>query len=144
MAREVSDRQPRSEEAFCADFNKDIQEKRHKRRSKPQPWILLKFAVFLTLGIIGFAAYVYVDRFCLPMLTDREATGDRAFGGGSLLGRGLDMKEPALTLFRHITVAFLAVFGVFLIMMLWAYAKVCRCPSVLSDSSQVFIRCRSV
>lgn len=38
------------------------------------------------------------------------------------------MKEPALTPFRHITVAFLVVFGIFLLMMLWAYAKVCSVP----------------
>lgn len=35
------------------------------------------------------------------------------------------MDDPALTLFRHITVAFLAVFGVLLIVLLWVYAKVC-------------------
>lgn len=81
MAQGVSEKQPRSEEGCCADFNKDIQEKRHKRRSKPQPWILLKFTVFLTFGIIGFATYVYVDRFCVPMLTRKpEAMGDRVFG----------------------------------------------------------------
>lgn len=103
MVQGVSDRQPGSSEACCADFNNEIQEKRHKRRSKPQPWILLKFTILLTLGIIGFATYVYVDRFCVPMLTRKPgAMGDRVFG-----------------------IAFLAVFGVFLIMLLWAYAKVC-------------------
>ena len=97
MTQGVLDKQSRSEESCCADFNKDIQEKRHKRRSKPQPWILLKFAVFLTLGIIGFATYVYVDRFCVPMLTHTpEAMGDRVFGSESLFGKRLDMKEVAL------------------------------------------------
>lgn len=81
MVQGVSDRQPGGSEACCADFNKEIQEKRHKRRSKPQPWILLKFTILLTLGIIGFATYVYVDRFCVPMLTRQpEAMGDRVFG----------------------------------------------------------------
>lgn len=125
MAQAVSDKPPRSEEACCADFNEDIQEKRHKRRSTPQPWILLKLAVFLNLGIIGFATYVYVDRFCVPMLTrEPEAIGDRVFGSEPLFGKRLGMEEVALTLCRHITVAFLAVFGVLLIMMLWTYAKV--------------------
>ena len=124
MAQRTSDKQPHGDEAFCADFGRDIQEKRHKRRSKPQPWILLKFAVFLTLGIICFAAYVYIDRFCVPMLTRKpEAMGDRAFGSESLFEKRLGV-EAALTLSRHITVAFLAVFGVLLIMMVWAYTKV--------------------
>lgn len=92
-----------NDEGCCADFNKDIQEKRQKRRSNPQPWILLKFAIFLTLGIIGFATYVYVDRLCIPMLIRKpDAMGDRVFG-----------------------VVFLVVFGVLLTMVLWAYAKVC-------------------
>jgi palmitoyltransferase len=90
MAQGVSDKQARGKEACCADFNRDIQEKRRKRRSKPQPWILLKFTILLTLGIIGFATYVYVARFCVPMLTRKpEVMGDRAFGSKSLF-RGMD------------------------------------------------------
>lgn len=81
MSQGVSDKQPDSGEACCADFGKEIQEKRHKRRSKPQPWIILKFAILLTLSIIGFAVYVYVDRFCVPMFTRKsEAMGDRVVG----------------------------------------------------------------
>ena len=88
MAQAVLDKPPRSNEAYCAEFNTEIREKRHKRRSKPQPWILLKFAISLTLGVIGFATYVYVDRFCVPMLTRKpEAMGDRAFGSESLFGK---------------------------------------------------------
>jgi len=125
MAQVVSDKPPRGEEACCAGFNEDIQEKRHKRRSKPQPWILLKFSVFLTFGIIGFATYVYIDRFCVPMLNrEPEAMGNRVFGSESPFGIEDCMEEVALTFSRHITVAFLAVFGVLLVMMLWTYVKV--------------------
>jgi palmitoyltransferase len=87
MAEGESDKQPHDSEACCADFNKGIQEKRQKRRSEPQPWILLKFAIPLTLIIIGFATYVYVDRFCVPMLTRKpEAMGDRVFGSEPRFG----------------------------------------------------------
>jgi len=90
MAQGVLTKQPRDNEACCADFNNDIQEKRRKRRSKPQPWILLKFAVFLTLGITGFTTYVYVGRFCIPMVTRKPgAMGDRVFGSESLFGKRL-------------------------------------------------------
>jgi len=89
MAQGVLGKKPRNKEARCADFNKDIQENRRKRRSKPQPWVLLKFAVFLTLGIIGFATYVYVGRFCIPMVTRKPgAMGGRVFGSESLFGEG--------------------------------------------------------
>ena len=87
MAQGASDKQPRSKEACCAEFSRDIQEKRQNRRSKPQPWILLKLAIFLTLAILGFTTYVYVDRFCVPMLTRKpEAMGDRAFGSEPRFG----------------------------------------------------------
>ena len=86
MAQEVSDKQPHSREAGCTHFGKKVQERRNERRSKPQPWILLKFAIFLTLAITGFATYVYVDRFCIPMLTRKpEAMGDRVFGSEPLV-----------------------------------------------------------
>jgi len=87
MAQAVLDKPPRGEEACCAGFSEDIQEKRHKRRSKPQPWILLKFSIFLTFGIIGFATYVYIGRFCFPMLNrEPEAMGNRVFGSESPFG----------------------------------------------------------
>ena len=124
MAQGVSGKQPRNKEVRCADFNKDIQEKRRKRRSKPQPWILLKFAVLLTLGITGFTTYVYVVRFCVPMVTRKAgAMGDRAFGSESILGKMLDI-EGTLTLSRLIAVVFLVPFGVLLILMMWTYVKV--------------------
>ena len=81
MDQGVPDKQPRSSEARCANLNTEILEKRRERRSKPQPWILLKFAILLNLGIIGFASYVYVGRFCVPMLIRKPgAMGDRVFG----------------------------------------------------------------
>lgn len=139
MAQEAADKQPQNQEGCCAEFNNDIREKRRKRRSKPQPWILLKFAVFLTIGIIGFAAYVYVDRFCVPMLTrEPEAMGDRVFGSELQFRKALGTGDTALSLFRHVTVAFLAVFGVLLIMMLWTYTKVCTAAlHTLHDISHV-------
>ena len=42
----------------------------------------------------------------------------------SRVSGSVDIEGGALTLFRHITVAFLAIFGILLIMMLWAYTKV--------------------
>ena len=103
MAQGLSDKQSHSKEACCADFNKDIQEKRDKRRSKPQPWIILKFTPFFNLGIIGFATYVYVDRFCVPMLIRKpEAMGDRVFGSEPLFWKRADMREGALTLFHSL------------------------------------------
>ena len=136
MAQGATDKQPRDQEACCADLNEDIREKRRKRRSKPQPWVLLKFAIFLTFGIIGFTTYVYIDRFCVPMLTrEPEAMGDRVFGSELHFKKVLGTDEMALTLFHHIAVVFLAVFGVLLIMMLWAYTKVCIAALHISRES---------
>jgi palmitoyltransferase len=45
-------------------------ERAEQRRNKPQPWIVLKMTVGITLAIIGYASYVYIGRFCVPMIRD--------------------------------------------------------------------------
>jgi len=42
-------------------------EKRSSRTTK-QPWIVRKLMIFVTLGILGYASYVYIGRLCLPMI----------------------------------------------------------------------------
>ncbi|KAI0339124.1 zf-DHHC-domain-containing protein [Trametopsis cervina] len=73
-----------------------------QRRSRPQPWIVLKMTVGITLAIIAYASYVYIGRFCVPMIRKN---------GGPLSG-------------RKIGVPFLIIFILLLVMMLWAYAMV--------------------
>jgi len=46
--------------------------------TKGQPWIVLKLMVPLTVGIMGYVAYVYIGRFCLDMINEPE--GSRATG----------------------------------------------------------------
>ncbi len=48
-------------------------ERSEQRRSQPQPWIVLKMTIGITLAIIGYASYVYIGRFCVPMI--RHNTG---------------------------------------------------------------------
>ncbi|PFH50212.1 hypothetical protein AMATHDRAFT_145711 [Amanita thiersii Skay4041] len=70
-----------------------------KRANKPQPWIVLKFMVFVTLGIMGYAAYVYIGRLCVPFIKsrlDRRGTG----------------------------IALLVVFLILFCWMLWSYARI--------------------
>ena len=50
-------------------------------RTEPQPWIVLKLVVGITIGIISYAAYVYIGRLCVPMLLqDANTLGKRARG----------------------------------------------------------------
>ncbi|KAJ3972005.1 zf-DHHC-domain-containing protein [Lentinula raphanica] len=70
-------------------------------KSKPQPWIVLKLMVFITIGIMGYAAYVYIGRFCLEMIK-----GERI---GVSEGTGI---------------ALLVVFCLLFLWMVWAYALV--------------------
>lgn len=77
-------------------------QRRTQRRNKPHPWIVLKLAIALAVGIIGYASYVYIGRFCVPMLKRNSAIlGGRRFG-----------------------IPFLVIFCILLVMMLWAYAVV--------------------
>ena len=56
-------------------------ERREKRREKPQPWIALKAAVGITICIIVYGYYVYIGRFCAPMIRDNAGVlGGRRIG----------------------------------------------------------------
>jgi hypothetical protein len=63
----------------CCGVVEDTKHSARQRRNsrKPQPWPLLKFTIAIALCIIGFTSYVYVARFCLPMILKRR----NAFGG---------------------------------------------------------------
>ncbi|RPD63361.1 zf-DHHC-domain-containing protein [Lentinus tigrinus ALCF2SS1-6] len=93
----------------------EAMEKREARRSKPQPWIVRKLAIFITLGIIGYAWYVYVGRLCVPMIRrDTGALGTRGLGIG-----------------------FLVVFCILGLVMIWAYEKVVfTSPGLAKDHVQ--------
>ncbi|KAI0697788.1 DHHC palmitoyltransferase-domain-containing protein [Cytidiella melzeri] len=77
-------------------------ERAELRKSKPQPWILLKLTVGVTLAIIGYTSYVYVGRFCVPMVRDH----------GSLLSG------------KKTGIPFLIIFCILLVLMLWSYTMV--------------------
>ncbi|KAK7447090.1 hypothetical protein VKT23_014304 [Stygiomarasmius scandens] len=76
-------------------------------RTKPQPWLVRKLMVFVTLGIIGYTGYVYIGRFCVGILSN----GQHGDGMGRRIGRGAG-------------IAMLVIFCVLYFWMLWAYAKV--------------------
>lgn len=74
----------------------------HRRTHKPQPWIVLKFAVGLTLALIAYTSYVYVGIFCKDMIVKNEsALGSPTTG-----------------------IVFLVVFCLLLLMVLWSYFAV--------------------
>ncbi|KDR78257.1 hypothetical protein GALMADRAFT_245344 [Galerina marginata CBS 339.88] len=75
---------------------------RRYNRTKPQPWIVRKLMIGVTLGIMGYAAYVYIQQLCLPMIRRRN---------GALASQGTG-------------IALLVVFCVLYLWMVWAYVKV--------------------
>ncbi|KAF5334930.1 hypothetical protein D9611_010047 [Ephemerocybe angulata] len=55
--------------------------------AKPQPWVVLKMAVAITFGLMGYAAYVYIGVLVVPMLQEKSAAeGSRREGIGLLIG----------------------------------------------------------
>lgn len=55
---------------------------RRIQASKPQPWIVRKFSVGLTILIVGYSTYVYAGRFCRDMVVkSSSALGNQATGG---------------------------------------------------------------
>lgn len=52
-----------------------------ENRTKSQPWIVLKLAIGITLGLLGYTCYVYIGRLTIPMIRrDDNALGSRALG----------------------------------------------------------------
>lgn len=61
-----------------------VEEARSRRiqASKPQPWIVRKFAVGFMILLIGYSTYVYAGRFCRDMVVKSDsALGNQATGG---------------------------------------------------------------
>ncbi|KAI0324507.1 zf-DHHC-domain-containing protein [Cubamyces sp. BRFM 1775] len=86
----------------CCGVVEEAREKRAARRQKAQPWIIRKFAIFMTIGLTSYALYVYIGRLCVPMIRrDSDALGGRGMGIG-----------------------FLVVFCIFGLMAIWTYEKI--------------------
>ncbi|KAG1852125.1 DHHC palmitoyltransferase-domain-containing protein [Suillus subalutaceus] len=97
----------------CCGVVEEARMRAHNRRAqKPQPWIVLKFAVGLTLALIGYTSYVYVGIFCKDMIVKNEsALGSQTTG-----------------------IVFLVVFCFLLLMVLWSYfAVVTTSPGYPTD-----------
>ena len=63
-------------------FSERMEIARQRKASKPRPWIERKFMVALVIGLAGYTWYVYVGRFCVPMIRgDNDALGGLAMGG---------------------------------------------------------------
>ncbi|TDL26842.1 zf-DHHC-domain-containing protein [Rickenella mellea] len=104
----VRDKPAVKHEARCIGFSETLEKQRIERnqRTTPQPWIARKFMIGVIIGIVGFAYYVYIARFCLPMIRKR----DNALGG------------------KAMGITFLTVFCLLGFMFLWTYAKVVATP----------------
>ncbi|KAI0342150.1 zf-DHHC-domain-containing protein [Trametopsis cervina] len=77
-------------------------ERTEQRRNKPKSWLVLKMTAGTTLAIIAYASYVYIGRFCVPMIRKN---------GGPLSG-------------RKTGIPFLVIFILLLVMILWTYAMI--------------------
>ncbi|KAH9966372.1 DHHC palmitoyltransferase-domain-containing protein [Lactifluus volemus] len=88
-----------------------LRSSRRPLRKSPQPWFVLKFTILVASAIIAYTAYVYIGRFCIPMIKHRHSSNSNDQLGSRTLG-----------------IAFLAVFVVLGLMVIWAYIKVVFTP----------------
>ena len=80
---------------ICRDT---IMDAKDRKRGKPQPWLVLKFTVALTIAIVGYTSYVYVARLCLPMILEETgALGSRVLGSQSSYSNHCSNIPPRLT-----------------------------------------------
>ncbi|KIK41163.1 hypothetical protein CY34DRAFT_85926 [Suillus luteus UH-Slu-Lm8-n1] len=95
-----------SSDRTCCGVVEEARIRAHNRRAqKPQPWIVLKFAVGLTLALIAYTSYVYVT-FCRDMIVKNENA----------------LASPTMG------IVFLVVFSFFLFIVLWSYFAVVTTP----------------
>lgn len=71
------------------DTNYQVKKKRESRKG-PQPWIVLKSMVFGGIGIVGYSAYVYIGRLCIPFIKGRR----KAAGSTRLFVRSCHRAYP--------------------------------------------------
>lgn len=77
---EKREKRPKRKSKFVG-FSEQLERKRKDRESRPRPWIERKFAVGLTIALASYTWYVYVGRFCVPMIRrDPGALGERGMG----------------------------------------------------------------
>jgi palmitoyltransferase len=74
----------KSKDRTCLGVIEEAAETAHKKkmeRTKPQPWIVRKLVVGITLGLMGYAAFVYIQYLCLPMIRRKDnSQGSRRIG----------------------------------------------------------------
>jgi palmitoyltransferase len=72
---------PSNQQSCCGVVEEARLQVHERRANKRQPWIVLKFAIGLTVGLNAYAAYVYVGIFCRNMiLKNQNALGSQALG----------------------------------------------------------------
>ncbi|KAI6101770.1 DHHC palmitoyltransferase-domain-containing protein [Pisolithus croceorrhizus] len=102
-----------SRDRTCCGVIEDAQlEARKRRASRPQPWIVRKFAIGLFFAVVGYVSYVYIGRIC-----------ERIFA-----------RDGGVTASIAVGVVFLVIYSVLLLLTLWSYAKVVlTSPGVARD-----------
>ena len=76
---------PKSRDKTCFGVIEEAADTARKRkmpeRTKPQPWIVRKLMVGITLGLMGYCAFVYIQYLCLPMIRRKNnSQGNRRIG----------------------------------------------------------------
>jgi hypothetical protein len=75
----------------------DTARKNRMERTKPQPWIVRKLMVGFTLGLMGYAAFVYIQYLCLPMIQRKNnSQGSRGIGSALIIQRLIVVKANEL------------------------------------------------
>ncbi|KAJ6554392.1 DHHC palmitoyltransferase-domain-containing protein, partial [Mycena capillaripes] len=100
-AAPTSDKLALDKPTFCGTITEARYSARERRERKPQPWAVRKLMVVVTLGIMGYTAYVYAGRFSVRLMH----SGRRPVGIGLLTG-----------------------WSILYLWMVWAYLKVIFTP----------------
>jgi hypothetical protein len=63
-----------------------LRSSRRPLRKSPQPWFVLKFTILVASAIIAYTAYVYIGRFCIPMIKHRHSSNSNDQLGSRTMG----------------------------------------------------------
>lgn len=125
------------EQTCCGTIQDAKYNARAAKGNKPQPWIALKLTIGMSMAIIGYTGYVYIGRFCVPMILRQQ----HALGGRTIGGEKEKVCKSVERLSRIRLVVFLVIFCILALMLFWTYTKVSSAMSfkgifVLSENTR--------
>lgn len=97
----------------------EIARVKQQKKTRPDPFLVRKFAVFLVVGLFGWTYYVFVVRLAIPMVR-RESSAIGSIGEGGALSPPFWLSHTQAD--PQLPVALLVIYHLLFVMFVWSYS----------------------